>query len=677
MNEKEFIIQAGYVADFESHEDKLVAASHAKFFDAYVYRYAKTIALPSNIKWHANEPSFIYQGDILRTMLDDIAKDKADVIFVYFHNLKNFDGHFIIPWLITNNCAHTIERAPQADQFTSIEVMGSILSININYKGKTIRFLDSAAQLPMTLEAAAKMFAPNELKLKPQELLASLNINIADEDEAKKIFYAIDPKSVEGAMFDIYKDYTKQDVRALAATLTNYMTGSNTYIPKAITASSMAIMTLRSQEPAQFEKLQLDFTAENLNWMRIAKPLYRGGYTNTMLNYEGKLFKSVRYYDINSDYPHIMTGKLPVGLPRQVSSTYKLEEDEAMFYELVITAGRLRKDHFAIIPANTTLKYAYNIDRPQHMYVYDEELEYFKKFYKGLSYRIINRYVIKLEKVISDFITTRYNKRQEIKKSQPALAHSIKLVLNSIYGKTGELWVKPVRAYVQNDREDLIKWRKERTWVFWKDQKLQEQEHGHPYILKSIKGVDYDNNIVTVELEHAIPENAIVMRKDGSPYKKLNMFVAGYITTKARCRLYQANLWALETGNKALYCDTDSIIATGKNMAAFEALMGLDEKILGRWKVEHQDVPFICAQPKRYVINNEVTAGGYSDMSFTNMSELKDGEIFMTKHFSKKTKYGKIISENASKRYFLRSENNRQVKYYYNARTGELRKEIK
>ena len=670
-----FISHSGYVADFETHGDKLVVASHAKFYSTTTSKFAKTVKLPTNIKWEQSTPSFIYEGDIIKQMLDNILLDESKVIFVYFHNLKGFDGHFIIPWLISNGYKHNINGVQANNQFSTIEVLGSILAITLMCKDKIVTFFDSLAHLPMKLAEAAQLFAPNELKLNPRELLKSINIHFDDDEAAKDYFYKIDPLTASAPLFHIYKRYTMQDVTTLATILTTYMSESNQYIPRSVTASSMSVKTLRSEEQDQFALMQLDFTEDNLNWMRIAKPLYRGGYTNTMINYEGQIFKSVTYYDINSDYPHIMTGNLPIGVPQKVTSTYKLQDDEVMFYDIIISEGRLRKDHFAIIPDNSNLKYAYNITKPISMYVYDEELEYFKKFYKGLKYRILNRYVLKTRKILDKFITTRYERRQQIKSSHPALAHGIKLVLNSLYGKTGELWVKPITAYVYNG-DELSKWKKERTWVYWKDQKLQEQEHGHPYIVKTVKQVRYEGDVVMVQLEHANPNNAITLTKNGEPTKKLNMFIAGYITTKARCRLYQANLWALETGNKALYCDTDSIIATGKNLAAFEAKMGLDNKKLGMWKVEHSNAKFIAAQPKRYVINNTPTSGGYSHLEFKDMSELKNNKINMTKYFSKKTKHGKIISVDESDRYFIRSEKDEPIKYTYNSRTGELRKEI-
>ena len=262
-----FIKQSGYVADFETNGDILVAASHVKFFQCVQYAYNKSITLPGNISWYKNDPSFIYEGDIMEQLLDSLAKDPADTIFIYYHNLKNFDGHFIVPWLIEQRFKHSIELDPHPDHFNTVEVLNKILCIKLNYKNKRMVFLDSASQLPMSLDTAAKLFAPESLKLNPQQLLAEIGLFFNSEYEANKVFYATNPLQAyrdNQPLFMRYKSYTKQDVRALADVLSNYMKGSNLYLPKSITASSMAIMTLGDQEPDQLAKMQLDFTEDNL-----------------------------------------------------------------------------------------------------------------------------------------------------------------------------------------------------------------------------------------------------------------------------------------------------------------------------------------------------------------------------------------------------------------------------
>lgn len=276
---------------------------------------------------------------------------------------------------------------------------------------------------------------------------------------------------------------------------------------------------------------------------------YYGGRTEAFCR--GKLKKEHHYklYDINSLYPFCMLKEMPD------TNTLRITYKNVLTYinnfhgmsRVTISCPEME---YPLLPFRTKSKLLFPIGSFSGWYTHIELREAIKLGY------IIKRvhksfYYTKSCKPFTQFIEDLYNKRKSYGKDHP-MNYVIKIVMNSLYGKFGQKFLK---------RDKFI----------------------HPNNLTFEDTQEYDK----IEKLHGM-YRCVKLEEDPSNF--CMPIWAAYITSYARLELYK---WIKQS--QAIYCDTDSVI-TSKDL-----LVGED---LGQMKLETMVYRGVIVKPKFYMLND-------------------------------------------------------------------------
>jgi hypothetical protein len=199
--------------------------------------------------------------------------------------------------------------------------------------------------------------------------------------------------------------------------------------------------------------------------------------------------------------------------------------------KLVFPLGRWRGfyTHFEL---NKALSLGYEIEEIKQCYIYKNSFFPFRQFVDDL-----------------------YNLRMKFKKEGSPMELGVKLLLNSLYGKTASRHVSEVDFI---DLDNMTKDEVER------------------FMFESGRIIEMKNDKLGIETTKGECTSSYVFP-----------ILAVYTTAYAREILYQ-----YLTTNKALYCDTDSILTDQ---------MFKESKELGKMKIEYDVLTGIVIKPKMYM----------------------------------------------------------------------------
>jgi hypothetical protein len=288
-------------------------------------------------------------------------------------------------------------------------------------------------------------------------------------------------------------------------------------------------------------------------------------------------FQNVNYYDVNSLYPTMMLNQYPLPQSIQIGKNTEFEIINYMGISECVIECPLNMN-IPILPLRND----------------DGKIFYPTGILKGvwthaiLSYAIENGYKIKeitkqyiyteCMPLFKDYVETLYNLRIEYKFKKSSEEQTIKLLLNSLYGKFGQ---KPSDVYeiINNDitNNDMTK-----------------------YLNKG-----YDMQITD-------DKKFMIVTKKGTKYPK-NSFpiIASYVTSYAQIFMHK-----LLKENKPLYMDTDSIMTQEKLNPNI-----ISNSELGKLKLEKLGVVELVA-PKCYAFNHKPTMKGL------NLNHFKENERY-------------------------------------------------
>jgi hypothetical protein len=290
-------------------------------------------------------------------------------------------------------------------------------------------------------------------------------------------------------------------------------------------------------------------------------------------------FNNVNYYDVNSLYPTMMLKQYPIPQSIKVGHNTELEiltylgMSECIVecpLNMSIPILPMRTDEDKIFYPTGTLKgtwthallsYAiekgYKIKEIIKQYIYTEQLPLFR-----------------------DYITTLYDIRKQYKELKNPEEVTIKLLMNSLYGKFGQ---KPSDIYEVIDGNANV------------SEVNKRLKNGY-------------------EMEKSSDDNFFICTKKGTKYPK-NSFpiLSAYVTSYGQIHLHK-----LLSEYKPLYCDTDSIMTQEKIP---EDLISSSE--LGLLKLEKLGTVELYA-PKNYAFNGKPTLKGlHFDNSLSDVEKYK------------------------------------------------------
>jgi DNA polymerase elongation subunit (family B) len=300
----------------------------------------------------------------------------------------------------------------------------------------------------------------------------------------------------------------------------------------------------------------------------IKNDIYVSGYDQFFRNsyYGGRVevfrdrweWRQIKYYDFNSLYPSVMFLE---EYPDPSSLDYTPFPDKSYIYEFEgvseVTVYVPEAMEIPPLPIRHSGKLIFPVGFLRGWWNHNE-LRMAEKY--GAKILKVHKtiYAKRTMKPFRGFVQFFYSLRQNYKKEgNKTYDLFTKIIMNSLYGKFGQLNEKSEVGFIDEERGD--------DWVF------------EPYGDSDVgvwKKIDMDGKVVKEDAKHSI------------------LCWASYVTSWARIYLYEKMIEAVRKGGKVYYCDTDSIITD----VELE-----DSKELGQVKKEYEGKIFIIA-PKTYIL---------------------------------------------------------------------------
>ena len=421
-----------------------------------------------------------------------MCEELPDGCLVYFHNL-GFDGRLLMKCGVSN----------------MIKVGSKVISEDIKYQNKTIHLRDSYSMLTQPLKSFPKSFPKAfegtniQKELFPYDYYTHERINegaIGNVNEAvkvakwnkdeEKIFRDNLIKTdslINDEEFDMLKYcefYCQQDVNVLRVGFNAFRNATlqdpiNLDVFEYLTAPSLANDWMMQHVFLPNGNL---FKVGGKLRDFIQKCVY-GGRCMTRDNKRWFINEILDDFDACSLYPSAMARLFTVeGIPKyEKFAAYEVYDENNLpfilrhaFTEDQIEPTKTRfisqffvrikihsigiHRHFPLIVKREPTKQT-NVNECVEMYVDLIMLEDLIKYQK-ISFSIIEGYIMKgrRDHRIREAITKLFNKRAEFKKENNPVQQTIKLIMNSAYGKTIQKPIKNFTKYVDEQKKDQIFW---------------------------------------------------------------------------------------------------------------------------------------------------------------------------------------------------------------------------
>lgn len=468
--------------------------------------------------------------------------DRRSPFICYAHNAGRFDFPFLFrafteePYFVKNEIAPG-KTDPAKLMPRILEVNGSILDFRF-YGGKNgkslFRLRDSLFLLPQGLDrlTSKKGFDVKHKKWDEKKKQAILKKRYKGNEEEWREYCLQDCIGLYEVL-----DAFKKEIEGLGGVVYNT-------IAKTALLGVFQNKYLKHKIPSYF------------HYNNVIHKLYRGGRTEVFQMYappeEGKVYN---YYDYNSLYPSVMHDNLfPTDRPKSYGD---IDEDDI-------------KNNCCFARATITIPEDVHI--PSIPIKYDERLMFpvgvVTDFFDGV---IINEaykqnYDVKIHRgwmfrdsdyIFKDFVSDLYNKRL---KSGVSMSQTLKLILNSTYGKFGQ----KSRVKTLCTRDQLPKNLRDGEWSLkYPDIGLCEYEKDYlaPFMLPAI---------------------------------------ASRVTAYGQMKILHAMQDVVKKGGIVYYCDTDSVLTDVRLRSG---------KALGELKLECTFEAGVFLSPKMYTLYNILEDG--------------------------------------------------------------------
>ena len=369
---------------------------------------------------------------------------KGMTLYVYAHNLSNFDGVFLM-----NNLVNYGKLEPLLHNGKLISIK---IKLNIEgFEGKTIIFKDSMLLLPVSLRKLCEVFNIEAVKsyfpfklynifytgvLPKLEFWSDITPNIYNN--LKSLF--------KNKMWNFQQEaikYCKLDCASLHEILSKFNEFFfNKYqinIHSALTAPSLAMRLYKTHFMPENTVYQLSGNVE-----QAIRESYSGGAVDVYKPHNkigsylmSKVYRTIKCFDVNSLYPTVMAQQpIPIGLPTIFDGDIRKMEPNAygFFYCKINSPAFL--EHPLLqrrIKTSEGIRTIAGLGSWEG-WICSAEMDNAIKY--GYSFQIIKGYTFETGDIFSKFITSMYNLRLEFDKTHP-MNYIAKLMMNSLYGKFG------------------------------------------------------------------------------------------------------------------------------------------------------------------------------------------------------------------------------------------------
>lgn len=461
--------------------------------------------------------SFWFSDTLCKTFFD-----KRDAINFIFNQKHLFQNKFIVATNLQFDLISLFFGEPEYEKLKIIWSNSQLLTARLvfpdsKHKGH-ITFVDTTNFLFASVETLGKII--NIEKMKIDKKLFAKKVLTYDEKELMIKYNQNDAMISAKYMYHLQNTINKL--------------GGNIKI----TASSTALDLYRRR----FMNLFLLKEEIVLKDKSITDFIFKSYYGGRCEVFKKGTFDNVNYYDVNSLYPTMMLNKFPI--PQCVkygNNTVNCIKNYHGVSECIINIPE--NINIPMIPHRYKHKTVFPVGRIKGVWTH-EILRYaiscgcnVEEIFKQIIYTVE-------DSIFKEYVETLYNLRKEYKKNKNPEEKTVKMLLNSLYGKFGE---KPHNIYEVVSKENM-------------NEKL---------LLKKMKN--------GFKIEPSADNKFFIMTKKGKRYSK-NSFpiLASYVTSYAQVHMHK-----FLSRYNPIYTDTDSIL-TQETIPNFF----ISDTELGKFKLE-------------------------------------------------------------------------------------------
>lgn len=478
-------------------------------------------------------------------------------------------------------------------------------SVRISWGGdKFTHFLDNTNFHKMPLAELGKAFGIPKLDMPSLDKSLLGLVPIAQQCRAIPAMDSAAMKHYTDSRFQSLVDvirYCKRDVEVLRESWLSIFAFSQEIagVTPGITVASMAKRVYQRRWLKAFtnrEKGQK--IIGSLQFPQVAQAeeqAYHGGRTDTF--YKGVPHADwIKKYDVNSMYPSVMRGQMPVqfvGSETEARAVSEFGKRTGSRFLMDLTLeiptdglGWLGLEGVPIpkrglcFPAGTFRTWIW---QPLAMIAYKQ----------GWVKRCHGVYRYRSQAIFRDYVEEVYALRKAAKERGDAgKTLLLKYLMNSLYGKFGQRSFGGWELLDEKDKEDAAFQKLARPlrgeWCRWSDFICGNEELGIAEYLETEVGIYRFN-----PAEDGMGANSVAA-------------IAGYITAAARAVLWEAMADLLASGHTVYACDTDSVFTDGHLPAS---MVGNE---LGQWTLEETSQGKDCRfyAPKHYTFNSKAKIKG-------------------------------------------------------------------
>lgn len=560
--------------------------------------------------------------------LKELAKNGAD-LKVWTFNGSRFDVMYILPY---------IEEASLSGSATFMKrILARFENPEKDGFSGSIEFIDLALTLQGSLNSLAKTFGVGEKAesggFQHYTSLESIEKNIGMK---KVIKYC---KQDTKLVFDIYTKFRET---------VNKEFGKE-YIPKTFISASSLAFKIWLKNFYKFDSLKPLKGLLQCEYDEI-KNSYFGGYS---MVFEKRMTHGF-YYDINSAYPSVMCGKMPTFIDKRFKKRGDIDailmgrRDPDKVYLFKLSSFKFPPDTYApSIPCRVAQGNLYPLESTSinESWVWDHLLDNIFRTSKDFECEIVEIISFHTDTIFKKMIEEIYPMKQN---PNPAIKAFVKLLLNSVYGKTGQ------RQFPDRVLRGGYKEKADFKEVLKEIQSFDRTYNPkNPKTLKEFSKLSFGGAV------------SYILDYDSSSETPTHpgslVFIASYITSMARLKLISMIQECVAVGNYPKYCDTDSLVLE------FELPNGyIHSTTLGLWKLEAEIMEAWFFGSKTYIYRdrngNEVKkmkgipAEVLKEVDLWKLSEA-DLQVKLGQTWHRK--WGEVISIDMTKK--LRQTLNRRI----------------
>ena len=586
--------------------------------------------------------------DMMCRLLNRLLQPHNNGWLFYVHNLARFDSRFILAALgrMGLKPRKLLGRAINQIFFIS-------LSTKIDDKVVTVNLTDSMYILSSSLDSLGKKFNSEQQKgVFPYSFVNAHNLEYKGVLPPFNFYNKLDKKDYDqlAARYNINNpwcmktetlDYLEKDLICLINVMSTFNKSIfdkfqvNTTKVRSYSALSKLVYTTNFYNETSHKIPVIDGYIE-----KIIRQGYYGGLVDVVEHLVTNAFK----YDANSHYPAAMLNDMPVGHP--VISDEKDINKVFGYCHAKVTAPSEEILTHPTLPFRDTSGVT-TCPRGNFEGVwFSEELK--DNIKRGYKVEIVSSVVLKRGKGLFDkFINNLFSSKAKAKEEGDSVGELVyKLLMNSFYGKCGQLELENTYSMVENDKLD--QYGKTHNYdlaqEFDKLTLIRENCKFHPALVELLKenrkGVVKNHNTSGKGIE----DNTRLPSKPSNGVKSC-VAIAAAITAYARVTL---NRYKNIPGNKYLGGDTDSVIMQKRLASEYVG------KELGMMKFE-DDIPFGLFADKKlyYAINskgkeNIKSRGVGKDFNRKDILKLPHFLLMLAGHVVSVNKTKFVITQNGA-----------------------------